>query len=388
MKQRILLIACFLLTFTFSTHAQGLIIMSGISVPKDSVTKNDLIISLNGFLDQKEGPNKENKFVLKEDLLAMSALLDEIKGMEKNAKLKDDHFYKAYLTNSVKLDDGDFLIQLSYLGMAENAPVLRASFRLLAKKQGGQFYFYSVLKQNTLAWKTKKLNNITFHFRDTLDAANANAYLKAANSYDARLKTPVTPFNFYFCDNFPEVAQVLGVDYKLDYTGIKYDDISSHENNTNLEINGGYDGPLCFDPHDLWHDRLHRVLSTDVINRPVDEGCAYLYGGSWGTGWEEVLAMFKKYALEHPDADWLNLYINTTNFVDGAKPMKIAYAINALIVRKLEKEKGFAPVMELLSCGKREQGDNNYFKALEKITGISKAGFNTAVWGLIREGRD
>ncbi len=385
MKQRILLIACFLTTVTFTSYGQSLIVMDGVSLPKDSATKNELISSLNGFLDQKEGPNKENKFVLKEDLLAMSALLDEIKGMEKNAKLKDDHFYKAYLTNAVKLDNSDLLVQFAYVGTSENAPVLRASFRLLAKKQDGQFYFYSVLKQNTLAWKTKKLNNITFHFKDKFDDATANAYLKAVNSYDARLKTPVTPFDFYFCDNFPEVQQVLGIDYNLGYTGIKYDDISSHENNTNLEINGGYDGPLCFDPHDLWHDRLHRVLSTDVINRPVDEGSAYLYGGSWGTSWEQVLAMFKKYAREHPDANWLNLYINTTNFEDGAKPMKVAYAINALIVRKLEKEKGFAPVMELLSCGKREQGDDNYFRALEKVSGISKAGFNAAVWKLIRE---
>ncbi len=385
MKQRTILTAFFLTTLIITSYGQSLIVMNGVNLPKDSVTKNELVSSLNGFLDQKEGPNNKNKFVLKDDLLTMSALLDEIKGMEKNAKLKDDHFYKAYLANIVMLDSDNFLVQLAYTGMAENTPVLRASFRLLAKKQDGQFYFYSVLKQNTIAWKTQKLNNISFHFKGTLDAVNANAYLKAVNSYDTRLKTPLTPFDFYFCDNFPEVLQVLGIDYKLDYTSIKYDDISSHENNTNLEINGGYDGPLCFDPHDLWHDRLHRVLSTDVINRPVDEGCAYLYGGSWGTSWEQVLAMFKKYAAGHPDADWLNLYINTTNFVDGAKPMKIGYAINALIVRKLEKEKGFAPVMELLSCGKREQGDENYFKALEKVTGLSKAGFNDAVWNLIKE---
>ena len=385
MKQRVLLIACCLLTFAFPIYGQGLVVMKGVSLPKDSITKNELISSLNGFLDKKEDPNEENKFVLKDDLLAMSALLDEIKGMEKNAKLKDDHFYKAYLTNVVALANNDFLVQFAYIGMTENAPLLRASFKLLAKKQDGQFHFYSVLKQNTLAWKTKKINNITFHFKVTFDAANANAYLKAVNSYDTRLKTPVTPFDFYFCDNFPEVMRVLGVDYKLDYTGIKNNDFSSHEDNTNLEINGGYDGPLCFDPHDLWHDRLHRVVSVDVINRPVDEGCAYLYGGSWGTSWEQVLAMFKKYALEHPDADWLNLYINTTNFEDGAKPMKVAYAINALIVRKLENEKGFATVMELLCCGKREQGDDNYFTALEKISGINKARFNNAVWGLIRE---
>ena len=126
MKQTILLIAFFLTTATFPLHGQSLVVMEGVGLPKDSVTKNELISSLNGFLDEKDGPNKENKFVLKDDLLAMSALLDEINGVEKNAKLKDDHFYRAYLTNTVKLANNVFLVQLAYIGVAENAPVLRA----------------------------------------------------------------------------------------------------------------------------------------------------------------------------------------------------------------------------------------------------------------------
>lgn len=229
------------------------------------------------------------------------------------------------------------------------------------------------------------MSNITYHFKDTLDEANAKLFLKTVNSYDKRLNTPVTPFDFYFCDNFPEALQALGVEYKSDYRGVKYNDISSHENNSNLEINGGYNGTILFDPHDLWHDRLHRVVSLEVINRPVDEGCAYLYGGSWGYSWAEVLALFKKYAVDHPHADWMNLYIKNEKVAGSNKPEYIAYAINALIVQKLEKEKGFAPVLALISCGKREPGDENYFKTLEKVSGITKAGFNDAVWGLIRE---
>ena len=45
-----------------------------------------------------------------------------------------------------------------------------------------------------------------------------------------------------------------------------------------------------------------------MINRPVDEGCAYLYGGSWGYTWEEVLTRFKNYLAANPNADWLTLY--------------------------------------------------------------------------------
>ncbi len=270
MKSTILLIAGLLSGLTFSSYGQSLIIAKDASLPKDTVTKNELINSLNGFLDQKDGPSKNNKYVLKEDLLAMSALLDELKGMDKNIKLKDDHFYKAYLTNTVNVDNNDFLIQLAYMGMAENLPILRASFKLMAKNgEWAVLTLYSVLKQHTIAWKTKKISNITYHFKDTLDAATAKDYLKTVNSFDKRLKVPATPFEFYFCDNFPEALQILGVEYKSNYSGIKYDDITSHENDMTLELDGGYTETKRFDAHDLWHDRLHKVMSVDVINRPV-----------------------------------------------------------------------------------------------------------------------
>lgn len=64
--------------------------------------------------------------------------------------------------------------------------------------------------------------------------------------------------------------------------------------------------------------------------------------------------------------------------------MYIAYVLNALIAQKLEKEKGFAAVKQLLACGQRQKGDDNYFAALEKVSGISKADFNTEMWKLVK----
>ncbi|HZX59374.1 MAG TPA: hypothetical protein VFE54_11635, partial [Mucilaginibacter sp.] len=90
-----------------------------------------------------------------------------------------------------------------------------------------------------------------------------------------------------------------------------------------------------------------------------------------------------QYAANNPDADWLKLYTESAKFENDEKPMYIAYALNALIVQKIEKEKGFEPVKELLGCGKRETGDNNYFMALGKVTGITKANFNTKMRELI-----
>jgi hypothetical protein len=126
-------------------------------------------------------------------------------------------------------------------------------------------------------------------------------------------------------------------------------------------------------------------MSSDVINRAVDEGCAYLYGGSWGYTWQEASAKFKKFVSENANADWIALYTENKVFDGKEKPMYVPYFLNALIVQKIEKEKGFGTVMELLGCGKREKGDENYFRALEKIAGITKADFNKSMGELVKE---
>ena len=375
---------CILVSITSLSHAQSVIVQNIINMPKDSVTKNQLISSLNGFLDQKGKPIGDNTFVLKENLLETAALMDELKLLDRKIKTKDDVLYRYYVTNIVKLNDDDFIIQLSYMGISENAPLLRASFKLKAKRENGQFYFYSPLKQNTISWKTKRVGSMTWHYKDTLNKNDAKAFETAIQSYDKRLKCPVLSFDSYCCNNLSEVLQVVGIEYEADYNGLKSGSLSSHEDNRDIYVNGGSYYDSFFDPHDLWHDRLRTVMKSAVINRPVDEGCAYLYGGSWGYTWDEIVIKFKKYVAANPNADWLNLYVETTNFEDGQKAMKVGYMLNALIVQKIEREKGFDPVMKLLGCGPREKGDDNYFNALDKLTGINKGNFNAEMNKLVK----
>jgi len=383
----ITLITCWLLLVLMQpVFSQQVTIPREINLPKDSTTQNQLLNSLNGFIVLKDKPASENKYIFKDDLLATKMLLNELKGVEKNTALKDDNFYKLYLANVVSIDSNDYRLQLNYMANGV-APALKATFSLLAKRANGVFYFCPPLKHATQYWKTKKLGNITFHFKDTLNMDGAKFFEKTVRYYDSKLNVPAIAIDDYYCDNFTEAMQIAGLDYKLDYNGLAFDNLSVSENNTQLIVNGWNSAGHRFDTHDLWHERLRMVVKAETINRPVDEGCAYLYGGSWEIyRWTDIITAFKKYAAENPGADWLTLYINekNKNFSGGQKPLKISYAINALFVQKIEKEKGFVPVMELLTCGKIEKGDENYFKALEKTGGITRANFNSEVWKLIK----
>ena len=82
--------ATFVLLFSaVFCSAQSVIIPNGTRLPEDTVIKNQLIKSLNEFLSQKEQPIKENQFVLKDCLPETSALLDEMKGIERSPKASD-----------------------------------------------------------------------------------------------------------------------------------------------------------------------------------------------------------------------------------------------------------------------------------------------------------
>jgi hypothetical protein len=385
------------LLFSFTVFVFGqtkpLIVPTNINLPKDTIIANHLIKSLNGFLSLKENPNKENTFVLKEDLLETSLLLDEMKGIEKSGKYKDDNFYKGYLTNVVQVDNDNFLIQFSYIGINENTPILVASFEILAKQKDNKFYFLSPLKNNAISWQSKKIGNCTFHFKNTLNTKVASEYVKSVAIFDKKLNAPQRQIEWYGCNDFPDVLKTIGVSYKLDYNGRSSTTFNTNENSTLLLVSGADNTNFnSFDPHDLWHERLRNVYSRDIINKPVDEGCAYLYGGSWGLSWEQILKSFKEKVASNPKTDWLALASyegNQLNFGESQQKHLMAdYVVNALLVEKIEKEKGFPAVVEFLCCGKNKKGGNeNYFVVLEKLTGINKSNFNESVWALIKESK-
>lgn len=353
-----------------------------VKLPADSTR---LIKSLNGFLEQLAKPDKDNTFVLKENLLSTAALMDEMKGMT-DAGADKKGVYKCYLTNVVEPDSSWCIIQLAYMGTDGGNAVLNASFKLIAQKQGEGYYFSSPLKRNTLTWRVTKMGSFIVYRNTAGKVPYLDLYIKKAIEFDKKLHAQNYTTEIYYCDNFSDALALFGVDYKQDYNSLAHIHNSTFEGGNNLHFIGALPNEeYAFDQHDLWHNRLHHVISTDIINRPMDEATAYLYGGSWSLSWPEIFKRFK--AFVGTDHDWLTI-LNSHKVFNGAKaPLYTDYVIEALIAQKLEKEKGFPAVLELLSCGKKQADNANFFTALEKIAGISKANFNAEVEKLVEAER-
>jgi hypothetical protein len=372
---------------TYCAHAQTnyLKIHPAIVLPKDSIEGITLTSSLNEFLVAAQKPNDENRFVFGNEKAETFILLDEIMGIEKSVKLKNDSFYKPYLTNIVSLKDSQYLIQIAYIGINNNEAHLRADFELIAHKSGHTFLFSSPLVRSTKNWKQTRVGNIIFHYQQALNKAKAKEYDKLVSLFDLKLNSKNKITEIYCCDNIIELNKLIGIGYKLDYNGRAESIRTSTHGDRKLIVLGNANAEFnTFDPHDLWHERLGLLIPRNKVNKPVDEGCAYLYGGSWGLSWKEIFKTFKEKVAADTSTNWAELKEKPVYFKTAAFNNSADNIVNALIVQKIEKEKGFAGVWELLTVGPVEKGNEKYYQVLEKLTGITRANYNERVWELVR----
>jgi hypothetical protein len=362
-------------------------IQQNIKLPKDSIVSKNLVNSLNGFLSEKVKPNNENTFVMKEDLLEMSILLDEMKNIEKSGKYKDDNFYKGYLSNVIPIQDNNYLLQISYIGVNENVPYLMAVYEIVAKQKEDKFYFMSPLKRNTSLWKSKKIGDFVFHYKEKINGKTIKKYIAKTQEFDIKLKSAESKLEWYGCNDMFELLNLIGVTYNLKYNGRTTATLNAFENNTKLIVDGSNNSNFdVFDPHDLFHERAGIVISPSQANRSMVCGTAYIYGGSWGMSWEDISKRFKETIGLNSNSDWLKLYSEGYNFGESQeKHLLVTQYVNALIVKDIDRKEGFSKVIELLSSGNFIQNPDNFFKILEENTGINKSNFNEKVQKLLTE---
>ena len=360
-----------------------LIVNKGISLLDDSLQSIRMMKSLNVFLENAYQDNFERSMIPTSEITETKVLVDELRGITKPGRIGDSIPFIGYLLNVVELDSGVIAITIGYSGIKDNQVVTRAIVDLCAKEKKDSFYFYSPIKERTKGWKHQTIGYTTFHYKSTFDEANAKTFLNYKDAFDKKLKVTPIPIQFYICDDYKEACYLSGISYKMDLNGYGHSVNSATENNSYVIVDGT-NTESTYDPHDLWHARLRKAISKDSINRPVDEGCAYLYGGSWGITWPEIKYMFKENVINNQDNNWLKLYEAFYNFnPNKSKSLNVPYFINALIIQKIEKEKGFAGVLTMVSCGKYKKDNEQYFKTLEMLTGINRENFNTRVDELV-----
>ena len=202
-----------------SADVQTLIIPQGIRLPKDSAVRAGLIGSLRGWLELRDKPDSLNGYVSRAELPETSVFMDELRSIGQSNRRDSVSSCRCYLGNVVSLDSMRCLVQLNYMGVRKDTPLLRACCTVLARREGDKWIVSSVLERSTAEWKTRAIGNCVFHYKTDLNVKKAGEFVKRMASYDKRLGVTDSKFDFYCCDDWLEATKLMGEDYRLDYNG-------------------------------------------------------------------------------------------------------------------------------------------------------------------------
>lgn len=129
-----------------------------------------MLASLQGWLDERGGPDSMNSYVSLDELPVTTVLMDELRSIDGNLRRDGDSLCHCYLGNVVSLDSLRCLVQLNYMEVRKDTPLLRACCTVLARRGGGNRWMVSSpLAVNTVGWKSRTIGNCVFHYKTVLN---------------------------------------------------------------------------------------------------------------------------------------------------------------------------------------------------------------------------
>jgi hypothetical protein len=346
-----------------------LVIIPQVKLPNDSLTKWCLIKSIEQFLRDKNNQLVVSKIIDKGHYNQYKDFFDIYKNIERSKRYRDTTFFRCYLTNVVLQPDHSYEISLSFNGMSPDKEVInRLRTTMIAKKENDLFKFYCPFETNVRLWKSQKVGNITFFYPDSLNKEIALDFDQYNSRIATKLKMAPMQFKYYKCKDIQEVYRLMGIDYDLSINGEVRSGSFDLQNNVFL---AGTNTDQY--KHDLTHAYFGLKFAGRFRNWTAEEGYNVYSTDFWGETTEQNFQYLKDFIQANPKATLLSAFENNLYLKD---PIPIKYVLSALLMRKVEREYGFENVLELISCG---ASDDNYFKKLKDITGITKETFDEVI---------
>jgi hypothetical protein len=301
-----------------------------------------------------------------------------LKGIE--GKDTVQKYFQARLINLYPVGNHQYMFTISY---TKNDEIGRIH-SFLAKENGGRVVFANPLRYNTRHWKTATIGTATYFYPDTIDVERAELFNRKNIAMAQKLNLPVRNWDVYMCENFQEAFQIQGCSYESTGNGV---------------FNSGWIMDpktlfTCMNDEDFSHDVLHIYASQirERKDRNVNGECglAYYWGNAYHSGitgkapgLQELLPALQQYFRSHKEAKPLELFEKSPDILAEygyPHPVHVNKIIAAVICREVEKQKGMEGILELLKCGR---GNDNLFKATEKLIGINRDNFDREVRRLV-----
>ncbi|MCC7246199.1 MAG: hypothetical protein IT269_11010, partial [Saprospiraceae bacterium] len=345
-----------------------------IKLPQDSIVRKSLLSSLELFLQEKNNNLPQSTVVEAEHYVKYKDFFDIFNKIENSKRYNDTAFFKCHLTNVVLQPDKSWKITLTYAGISPEKQIIqRLIVHLLAQPYQDKFRFYCPFEQNTRHWTSQRIGNIEFYYKNDFNRATALDFDRYNTTLANRLGTDPLQFKYYKCQDIQEVYQLMGIDYDLLRNGEVRS--GSFDAKKGLFLSGTNSDQY---KHDLTHGYFDVLLPDSLRNWTAEEGYNIVQTDYWGESSKQVFQYLRDYAKNNPQTSLLEVFEKNITL---KYPIPIKYPISAVIMRKIEREHGFAKVMQLISCG---ESDDRFFEVLKQVAGITKTNFDQTVRGELK----
>lgn len=361
---RIIITVLFLTLIISNIYSQEIKIIEGVRIKLKDELKSQFIENINGFLTSKNQDSTMNKYVDPQNYTTYKEIFDELKNIELDVESADSIYYQPYLINFVSHSDTTHLITISFRSIDRE----KARIDLLALNREGQFVFLNPFEFNVQDWNTERIGDIQFYFRGKLNYSQAKDFEKH-NTLLANFFS-ISPYSikYFKCRDLQEVYQLFGITYHIDITGIKRGCVTI--TNENIFVSGTNSDEY---KHDLTHFYFGLQIPKEKRNWVAEEGYNINLTDYWGFSTEDNYTFLKEY-LKNNDVTPLEIFENN-RIMRSPIPTKMPVA--AVILRMIEREYGKDGILKMIGCGNT---DDDFFSALESLTGITKQNFNEAVY--------
>ena len=371
------------------TNAQSLIFKPAyLKYELDRSTKSKILASMDTLFSQIKLGKINEALINKDNNELNMSTMQSFAGIEENKKDSILDFYKKQLINIYPISTFEFWISLAFIGEEKNKlPILQDIINLIATNVNNNIVFSIPIKYLTKTWKTEIVGNVTYFFRDKINKERAAKFNAKNTTIANKLGLQPEKINFYLCNNYQEVLQLLGYEYDAESNGktregfgVDAGNIFSIMNNEDFS-------------HDVFHYYSSKIRADVKRNRTVEEGIAYSWGNAYYTKangemieQKELVQDLKSYLRTNQKASLFELFNQDTKIFDRLPTeISVKSTISSLLCDEVERQKGVNGIKTLIKSG---GGDDNFFKTLNDLVSINQTNFNAEVMKLIKQYKD
>ena len=244
---------------------------------------------------------------------------------------------------------------------------------IYAKKEGGEFKFYSSTEYHKLLFENKKVGNINYiihpdHNFSTSDAEKMNVFNEQLSKV---FELEPLSFDYYVAKDTRDLSEITGMNlFSYSYQPVASGGMADNYNNTIYAGNNS-----SYYPHEVVHLYVDAKYPRQY-HRWFNEGIAALLGGSTGYNIEWHWEKLRRYLDQNPNFEISDLTKLETSIPNGEFMTDFRYAIGALICQRIIDKHGMQGIFEALQSGRT---DEDYFDHLKQSLNIDRVDFGNYI---------